>query len=107
VIQDTLSYVSQAFTDLLNRFSVTLSYPIAVLGLYPMLTKGRRYLLHLISLSTSVKNLLCGQMWRFYSSIRGAADKKRPPRNSRSGYVTPGVCSTINLSAFISMGSCL
>jgi hypothetical protein len=48
-----------------------------------------------------------GQMWSFYSNLRGAVDKKRSPGNSRSGCVMLGMCSIINLSAVTSMGSCL
>jgi Fungal protein kinase len=74
-----------------------------------MLIRGRRSLLNPTSFSTSVKGLLRGQMWSFCSSIRGGicGEKKRLLRNSRSGCTVPGVYSTISLSAFTSMGSCL
>src|SRR2546423_1114444 len=89
----SLLYVSQSSANLLNRFFVTLSYSIRV----------RRCLLNRTSFSTSVKGLLRGQMWSFCSSIRRA--EKQSLRNSRRGCAVPGEYSTINLSAFTSMGS--
>jgi hypothetical protein len=109
-LSDEVRYSRYAFirlADLPNRFFVTLSYSMEVPRPYPMLTKIRRYLLSPISFSTSVKSLLYGQMWSFYSNMRGAVDKKRSPGNSRSGCVMLGMCSIINLSAVTSMGSCL
>src|SRR5439155_8321134 len=85
VVQGALSYVSQSSTDLLYRFFVTSSYSMAVPRLYPMLIGVRRCLLNPISLFTSVKGFLRGQMWSFCSSIRGAASKTRSPRNSCIG----------------------
>jgi len=110
-LSDEVCYSRYAFirlSDLLNRFFVTLSYSMEVPRPYPMLTKIRRYLLSPISFSTSVKSLLLrGQMWSFCSSIREATSKKRSLRNFCTGCAVPGMCSTINLSAFTSMGSCL
>ena len=96
-----LSYVSQS--DLLDRFFVISSYSIAALKRYTTLTGARRCLPNPILFSMLVKSLQNGQMWNFCLNIPGAA--KGLMINSCSGCAMPGVCSIINLSAVISMGS--